>query len=325
MDSGGLGVDARSLNSLRRQAGENPREAVRQAAEQFEALFMRQLLKTMRASIPQGGITGSAGEKMAQEMLDDRLSTHMVGQPGGLTDTLVRHLSHYMPEGKTPDVMAPQGAPSLLSFRADRTASLAGTTVGQIQRNQSNAAINSQDISSNAMPAALAEALAAGRGAQPTTREGRFVERLWDHAKAAEQATGVPASFILGQAALESGWGKGEMRHADGRPAFNLFGIKAGSRWQGETVEVMTTEYVNGNKVRQTDHFRAYNSYEESFNDWINLMTRHPRYENVLLNATSPASFAQGLQSAGYATDPAYADKLQRVIQRTIELQQELV
>ena len=325
MDTGGLGVDARSLDSLRRQAGENPREAVRQAAEQFEALFMRQLLKTMRASIPQGGITGSAGEKMAQEMLDDRLSTHMVGQPGGLTDTLVRHLSHYMPEGKKPDVMAPQGAPSLLSFRADRPGNLAGTTVGQIQRNQSEPAMNSHDISSNAMPAALAEALAAGRGVPPTTREGRFVERLWDHAKAAEQATGVPAPFILGQAALESGWGKGEMRHADGRPAFNLFGIKAGSRWQGQTVEVMTTEYIDGKKVRQIDHFRAYNSYEESFNDWINLMTRHPRYENVLLNATSPASFAQGLQSAGYATDPAYADKLQRVIRRTIELQQELV
>jgi len=325
MDSSGLGVDARSLDSLRRSAGENPREAVRQAAEQFEALFMRQLLKTMRASIPQGGITGSAGEKMAQEMLDDRLSTQMVGQPGGLTDTLVKHLSHYMPDGKTPEVMAPDGVPSLLSFRTNRGASLAGSTIDQARINPGSPALNTREISSNNMPVALAASLAAGKGAQPTTPEGHFVDRLWDHAKAAERETGVPAPFILGQAALESGWGKGEMRHADGRPAHNLFGIKAGSRWEGETVEVMTTEYINGKKTRMVDRFRAYDSYEASFNDWIKLMTRHPRYENVLRNAASPESFAQGLQSAGYATDPAYADKLERVIQRTIQLQKELV
>ena len=140
-----------------------------------------------------------------------------------------------------------------------------------------------------------------------------FGNSLWPHAVNASRQTGIPPQFILGQAALETGWGRSEPRTTDGLPSYNLFGIKAGSSWQGPVAEATTTEYVNGRTVRRTERFRAYGSYAESFDDYARLLTSQPRYANVL-GSRDAASFARGLQSAGYATDPAYADKLSRVI-----------
>ena len=341
MDSAGLNVDSRSLDKLRREAGENPRAAAKEAAEQFEALFMRQLLKTMRASIPSGGFTDSAGEKMAQEMLDDHLTTSMVGRPGGLSETLARHMSRYLPGGEKPEVVgaanaataastaAAAAAPSLRSYRPTERLSAQQTSAVRPSATVNFDSSGSPDlpgegISFGGLPAQLLESLASAPAVNPTTVQGRFVNRLWPHAEAAEQATGVPAAFVLGQAALESGWGKGEMRLPDGRSAHNLFGIKAGSSWKGATVDVATTEYIDGKKTRQIERFRAYESYEASFNDWIGLMTSHPRYQNVLRQSATPEAFARGLQDAGYATDPRYADKLHQVIEQTIRLQKEL-
>ncbi len=320
MDTASLGIDARSLDKLRKSAGENPREAVRQAAEQFEALFMRQLLKTMRASIPENSLTNGPGGKMAREMLDDQLTASMVGQPGGLSETLVKHLSRYIPGDQEPEIASRDKIPSLLNFRQSPATARTATAA----QNDAQSALPGA-VSFGSMPSALVDSLTSATAPVATTPEARFVQRLWDHARAAEESTGVPAAFILGQAALESGWGRGEMRHPDGRPAHNLFGIKAGSRWTGPTVDVTTTEFIDGKKTRQVERFRAYESYEESFNDWVGLMTQHPRYQDVLNRAATAEEFAKGLQSAGYATDPNYAEKLNRVIQRTVQLQAEFV
>lgn len=304
-----LGVDQRSLDALRGQARDDPKAAVKQAAEQFEALFMRQLLKTMRDSIPRSDLTDSAGERMAQELLDDQLVGGMVGRPGGLGATIARHLSRHMADGAVPEVdgMNPGVATPVAAQRAPRQLAAGGV------------------IDIGRLPATLSTSLQAGRPALPDSREARFVASLWPHAAAAERATGVPAAFVVGQAALESGWGGAQMRHPDGRPAHNLFGIKAGRSWQGETVDVLTTEYIDGQRVQQVERFRAYESYEAAFTDWAGLMNRHPRYRDVLRHAGSAESFANGLQSAGYATDPDYADKLQRVIQRAVALREELI
>jgi flagellar protein FlgJ len=145
-----------------------------------------------------------------------------------------------------------------------------------------------------------------------------FVNRLWPHALEASRTTGVAPHFILGQAALESGWGRGEIRLADGSPSHNLFGVKAGRGWQGPTVDVTTTEYVNGAPVKTVERFRAYGSYAEAFKDYANLLAENPRYAAVLNERSDPAAFARGLQQAGYATDPNYADKLTRVITGTV-------
>jgi flagellar protein FlgJ len=118
---------------------------------------------------------------------------------------------------------------------------------------------------------------------------------------------------MVAQAALETGWGKSEPRRADGSPSFNLFGIKAGKNWQGAVAESTTTEYVDGVARKQVERFRAYGSYEEAFNDYAQLLVGNPRYAAVL-GAQEPAGFARALQAAGYATDPLYAAKLERII-----------
>lgn len=125
---------------------------------------------------------------------------------------------------------------------------------------------------------------------------------------------------MLGQAALESGWGKRELRAADGTPSHNLFGIKAGSNWAGQVVEAVTTEYVNGVAHKTVEKFRAYHSYADAFRDYANLLRTNPRYAEVLAQAAGGLDadgFALGLQRAGYATDPSYADKLIRIIKNT--------
>jgi flagellar protein FlgJ len=137
-------------------------------------------------------------------------------------------------------------------------------------------------------------------------------------AQAASEATGIPANFMMGQAALESGWGKHEIIAANGQPSHNVFGIKAGSGWTGKTVKAVTTEYVNGVATQKVESFRAYDNYHDAFSDYAKLLQGNQRYKNVIANAKDAYGFAQGLQKAGYATDPQYANKLMHVIAKTI-------
>lgn len=143
-----------------------------------------------------------------------------------------------------------------------------------------------------------------------TERKQRFLETMRPHAEAAEAATGVPARFILAQAALESGWGERQIRAADGTPSHNLFGIKAGKGWSGEALETTTTEYRQGLPVKMTQSFRAYADYAAAFTDYAGLLKR--RYGEAV--SADADTFAQGLANGGYATDPAYAGKLKAVI-----------
>ncbi|MBI5438567.1 MAG: flagellar assembly peptidoglycan hydrolase FlgJ [Nitrosomonadales bacterium] len=143
-----------------------------------------------------------------------------------------------------------------------------------------------------------------------------FVNRMLPYAMQASEASGLPLQLILGQAALESGWGKREIRMADGSNSYNLFGIKANSDWNGKIAEVMTTEYKNGVPSKQVEKFRAYSSYAEAFMDYAELMGNNPRYANVLRLDGDAAGMARALQKAGYATDPKYADKLASVMDR---------
>jgi flagellar protein FlgJ len=149
------------------------------------------------------------------------------------------------------------------------------------------------------------------RGATPAARD--FIDRLWPHAQAASQASGIPAPFLLAQAALETGWGRAELQHADGRPSYNVFGIKAGKSWNGPVVEATTTEYVDGVPQQRIERFRAYASYGEAFQDYLRLLAGNSRY-GAVMGAGNAREFALGLQRAGYATDPNYADKLTRII-----------
>jgi flagellar protein FlgJ len=151
------------------------------------------------------------------------------------------------------------------------------------------------------------------RGSSEHARQLKFIQKMLPAALQASRNSGVPIDGMLGQAALESGWGQREIHSPDGEPSYNLFGIKAGTGWKGKVAPVVTTEYQQGQRVTQVAKFRAYASYEDAFNDYARLLSNNPRYAKVLHQSNSKA-FADAMQQAGYATDPAYGDKLAHVI-----------
>ncbi|MDB5895178.1 MAG: flagellar rod assembly protein/muramidase FlgJ [Rhodoferax sp.] len=153
-----------------------------------------------------------------------------------------------------------------------------------------------------------------------TEAQTSFVQRHNDAATNVEKTSGIPASFMLGQAGHETGWGRSEIRNKDGSTSFNLFGIKAGASWTGKTTTVTTTEYVNGAARKVSAKFRAYDSYEDSFNDYAKLIKESPRYAEASKKTDSSIAYASELKRAGYATDPNYASKLSRAIDRTEQL-----
>jgi flagellar protein FlgJ len=139
-----------------------------------------------------------------------------------------------------------------------------------------------------------------------------FVDKLWPQAVDAAKSLGVSPHILIGHAALETGWGKHELKSADGTSSNNLFNIKAGSHWTGKTVSKEVTEYVNGKPVNSVEKFRAYGTPAESFADYAKLLSTNPRYSGALNQNAD--GFVRGLQQGGFATDPAYGDKLRRVI-----------
>lgn len=185
---------------------------------------------------------------------------------------------------------------------------------------QTPAALTQEGAGSSSVPDAsapnsLAPAQEGAAAASASDAASAFVAQMRPHALEASRTTGIPARFLLGQAALESGWGQHQIRRPDGQPSYNLFGIKAGAGWNGPSVVVPTTEYVNGVAQRVVQKFRAYDSYASAFADYAHLIAGSARYAGVRGQAQSAAGFAQSLQNAGYATDPRYAEKLTQVIE----------
>lgn len=279
----GLGGDARGLAALRSEATRDPRAAAKEAAKQFEALFMQELMKSMRAAAMQTGLFDNEASKLGTEMLDSQLATQFAGRPGGLSDLIVRQLERQMglAPGPIPRSAAADGSPDGAAAweNTERTPRI------------------------------------------PDKQAAAFVRHHHEAARAAEQATGIPASFMIAQAAHESGWGRREIRNADGTASHNLFGIKAGAGWRGQVAEAMTTEVVDGQPRRMVQKFRAYANYADSFADYAALMRSQPRYREVLAAGPDARGFAESLQRAGYATDPRYADKLTDMIHTTLRLQ----
>jgi flagellar protein FlgJ len=140
-----------------------------------------------------------------------------------------------------------------------------------------------------------------------------FVRELWPHVKQVARELGVEVRAILAQAALETGWGRHIPAGQDGRTSFNLFGIKADGRWSGDAVSKPTIEFDNGIPRRETARFRAYGSVAESVSDYLDFLRDNPRYDALGREGGSPRAFAESLARAGYATDPDYAVKIDRV------------
>jgi len=292
-----LSLDVQGVDELRRTARSSPQEGMKQASKQFEVMFMSMVLKSMREATPSDGMFSSQSEKMYTSMLDQQLAQNLSGRGLGLADAMYAQLSRMtagqagsLGEMALPKALPQSSAPAPASFPVGRAPALSLYEEATAQAT----------LSRSALPQAHVEA---------------FVSRLLPAAQRASEASGVPAQLIMAQAALESGWGKREIRMEDGGASFNVFGIKADRSWKGPVAETTTTEYVNGAPQKTRAAFRAYGSYDEAFADYAKFLANNPRYAGVVATRDA-AEAAHGLQRAGYATDPEYGGKLVRIMRQ---------
>ena len=304
-DSSGAAFDTRALSRLQgevsRSGGSD--EEKMQVARQFEALFLQQLIKQARqASTGIQGLFQSDQTRLAQSLADEQTALQLADPGVGLAQALFDQMQ--AAAGKPAGSGSGGSPPELSSSRAPALRSRIGA-----ERPDDAPSISAliDMLSNSAVGRAAGAAVSAIRGAPRHIEE--FVSRMTGAAHTASKESGVPAELILSQAALESGWGRREIRGEDGSQSYNLFGIKASPNWTGKVVNIMTTEYEDGVARKVMQPFRAYDSYAESFADYARLISRNERYSEVV-KADSAEEAARSIQRAGYATDPAYADKL---------------
>lgn len=314
----GLAADPGALNALRYGAGRDGhggKTALKEAAKQFESLFMRELIKSMRDATQKSGLLEGQGSDLGTDLFDQQMAVQLSGLPGGLSASIERQLSKQM-----------KGADGATDTGSDATGAVDGQSFKPLNRSAMKALMKYAPAAEKTAPTVVEGSAPAGgnaalRGLPSGQRQAAFVNQHNQAAATVARESGIPASYMIGQAGHETGWGKSEIRNADGTPSYNLFGIKATSSWKGKVAEVSTTEYVNGVPRKTVAKFRAYDSYADSFRDYARLITRSPRYDQAMDQVGSVHGFATSLQRAGYATDPQYASKLSRAINTTLNLQ----
>lgn len=308
-----LSMDVQGVDALRRTVRNSPQEGMKQAAKQFEALFMQMVLKSMRDATPTEGLFGNQQEKMFTSMLDQQLTQNLSGRGLGLADAMYAQLSRHLPVD-SPQATAGHALPTPLARPMEAAAPklVLLTPVPLAATEPDRAGATLPDLSLYEETAGKAT---LSRSVYSQEHTEQFVSRLLPAAQRASQESGVPAQLIMAQAALESGWGRREIRADDGRTSYNLFGIKAGKDWKGRVAETTTTEFVNGISQKTRAAFRAYDSYEAAFSDYARLIGNNPRYANVRTARTADEA-ALELQQSGYATDPQYSGKLIRIMKQ---------
>ncbi|MET0291732.1 MAG: flagellar assembly peptidoglycan hydrolase FlgJ [Steroidobacteraceae bacterium] len=267
-------ADPANLSALKREASAQSPEALREVARQFESLFTQMMLKSMRSATPQDSLFGSDQQDFYQDMFDTQMSSQLSkGRGLGLADMLVKQL---MQAGVSPES--------------------AGNVAAKAE-----GALPLKAIDSTGVPTA--------QRTQPMSKQD-FIDAVRPAAERAAAQLGVDADTLVAHAALETGWGRSLPRTADGSTSNNLFGIKAGGRWDGAVASASTHEYEAGRRVGQVADFRAYASAEDCLQDYARVIGQNPRYAEALNTGSDTAAFAGALQRGGYATDPDYAKKL---------------
>ncbi len=312
-------TDVNGLQNLKTSGGDE-REQLKQIAQQFEALMLQMMLKSMRqanAVFAEGNPLGSSEQDFYQEMFDQQIGVSLSGSGRGMgiAEALVRQLqSRHAP---APDAVAKAGTkdfavPARSAIRAAvDTAAVAGAL---------DADFDAEKFWETVDSAALA--VADTRTFPVQTRPlpdfdgtpATFIDALLPLAERVGAELGVDSRVLLAQAALETGWGQKLITRGDGGSSYNFFNIKAGRNWQGDTATVSTVEYRNGVAVRERAAFRAYESPEQSFADYAQLIAGSKRYRQALAQADNPQAYVRELERAGYATDPRYADKVLQVM-----------
>lgn len=301
-------TDFNGLNALKAQARTDKQAALREVARQFESLFLSEMLKSMRKAgdvFAEGNYLNSNQSELYRDMFDNQMSLTMAGGKGsGLAEALVRQLSRQIPG---------------MDGEGDR---LAGhkATLADYDRSLPALSIRlpEQVREVTAMADQVATAATEEAAVLPERFESpeHFVRELLPVAQKISRDSGIDPKLMVAQAALETGWGRHMIRGEQGEPSFNLFGIKADHRWQGDAVSITTTEYREGLPMKEQASFRAYPDYEASFRDYVSFLESNPRYREVLAVADQPEVFAERLQQAGYATDPEYGSKIRQIMGR---------
>lgn len=368
-DSGSYS-DLNRLNQLKVGKDRDGAENVRKVAQEFESLFMNEMLKSMRSAtdvMAQDNPFNSQASKQYQDMHDQQLSVTLSKEGGGigLADVLIRQLSKQQEPSEKPNPFAQvaqtEGAkwasnpnataasaeptrndaqllnqrrlalPGKLAERAQADAASANAQVDQAANQVKTAGVQplvNIDWKPATAFAAPQDAPLTINGVQATASSepsktrfsspAEFIATMLPMAEKAAKRLGVEPRFLVAQAALETGWGKSMIKQKDGSNSHNLFGIKSNG-WSGESAKVTTTEYVNGKATKQVAGFRAYDSFEQSFNDYVRLLENNERYKPAIHVASVSGDserFVNELQRAGYATDPQYARKINQIARK---------
>lgn len=359
IDSGAF-TDLNRLNQFK--VGGDTEQNIRKVAQEFESLFMNEMLKAMRsanAAFGEGNLMNSNESKTYQDMHDQQLAVTLSkeGRGIGLADVLVRQMSKIKQPSSRPNPFAQieQPVAAVSESKADKVASNEGFRDDVALLNRRRLAVPGKladrllagIVPSAAEGKALAgndwipaqasaapkdrglslgnsDALTGRRIAQPPLAPGKaafsspqeFVATMLPMAEAAAEKIGVDPRYLVAQAALETGWGKSIIRTRDGNSSHNLFGIKSHGSWEGESARVLTIEYKGGKAVKEAASFRAYDSYAQSFEDYVSFLQNNGRYEKALSSTENPERFVKELQQAGYATDPNYARKISQIARK---------
>lgn len=308
-------TDFNSLANLKNQAKGKTAETTKQVAKQFESIFVGMMMKSMRQAKLAEGILDSKQSDFYRDMYDQQLSVHLAGEGGiGLADLIARQLgSKQTVQGLNNKSISEYKRNTLFRNSAlKNNQSLPIKTGEEVEKSQEGSTAKSVNQSHKTPDSATIQ---LDKNQAPLDPGKNFVNQLLPFAKKAAKELGVDAKVLLSQAALETGWGKSIIKASDGTNSYNLFNIKADKSWQGQQVEIGTLEFREGLVRKEAAGFRAYTSYQESFDDYVKFIKNNPRYATAMDKAQNPEQYMLELQQAGYATDPDYADKVMKIYQ----------
>ena len=312
-------LDVNGLNDIRLQSKSTNQadkdEALEKVAKQFESIFMQMLLKSMRQAqevLESDSPFNSQSTKFYRDMHDQQLAVELSENGSlGLAPLIVRQLGGDSQNFTSNNVLRNDG--NLSSARQNFT-----TTSSRLLNTTFDNEVEDKviDYRDSVAVTNLQKQVIAPEFNEPKD----FVSAIKDPAKRVQQQLGIPFEVVIAQAALETGWGQKIIQTEQGQSSNNLFNIKADTRWQGDKTHKETLEFEQGAMVKSKEPFRVYQSIDESINDFVSFLSSNERYQNALQKVDDVEQFLHGLQKAGYATDPNYANKILATLNKVTSL-----
>ena len=323
-DTAAVYTDFNGLAKLKQGAREQTPEAIKEVSKQFESVFLSMVLKSMRQAKLAEGVLDSKQSEFYRDMFDQQMAIELSGKPGvGLADVIAQQLS---PKQKTDDEEKMQAGDYLnramgvnnptsaqpVHFKGPQQSAYTAEPLDESGLSRLQESLDRLEQSQQSLNEQWQAMQTDGRShvGEMSVNKQIFMSQLLPHAQQAASELGVDANVLLAQAALETGWGKSVIKNSQGDSSFNLFNIKADKSWQGKQARVSTLEFDGSVARKEMAGFRSYESYKQSFDDYVSFIKSNPRYSSALKMAENPERYVHELQKAGYATDPNYAEKV---------------